>query len=122
MLKLQRKAKARKMNGSVGLVAVYKGFDLLNLSFNKVTIKLFISDDHEGICGSQVKVVSVPFTNIESGDMSESENFKRRFGTYEFSGVEESNKFIEVYALRKTRMSREWLELRGVECGGTWEQ
>ncbi|KAF7823538.1 TMV resistance protein N-like [Senna tora] len=130
-----------KMNGSVGLVAVYKGFDLLNLSFNKVTIKVFISDDHEGICGSQVKGVSVPFTNIENGgeikllgqslrsllpfvmivpwvDMSESENFKRRFGTYEFSRVEESNKFIEVYALRKTGMSREWLELRGVECGG----
>ncbi|KAF7840961.1 TMV resistance protein N-like [Senna tora] len=98
----------RKMNGSVGLVAVYKGFDLLNLSFNKLTIKLFISDDHEGICGVQFKVVSVPFTNIENGgaiklagqslrsllpfvrivrweDMSESENFKNRFGTCQFS-------------------------------------
>ncbi|KAF7823539.1 TMV resistance protein N-like [Senna tora] len=131
------------MNGSVGLVAVYKGFDLLNLSFNKVTIKVFISDDQDEICGVQVKVVSVPFTNIENGgeikllgqslrsllpfvrivpwvDMSESENFKRRFGTYEFSRVKHSKLHdFEAYALQKTTMSRGWLKWRGVECGGS---
>ncbi|XP_054794949.1 disease resistance protein RPV1-like [Prosopis cineraria] len=66
---------------SSGLVATYNFLDLINLSFHKFTVKLFISSHANTFSGFRIKLVSVSFREISSWPDQCMDNAKLNFSS-----------------------------------------